>query len=190
MLRPTKESLITAPTVEPISVEEAALHCRITPQDEYSYLQTLITAARKRLENVCWSAFVTQTWKYWLDSFNPQKAIPRSPLISVSWLKYIASDGAEPTTVASTVYETAEQNGISFLRLKYNQTWPSRRGYYDDVTLQVVCGYGATADSVPEPIRHALKLYVGHLYMNRGDEPAELPKPIWDLLEDYRFKEF
>jgi uncharacterized phiE125 gp8 family phage protein len=44
--------------------------------------------------------------------------------------------------------------------------------------MRVSLGYGTTATSVPMPIRHAIKLLVGHWYANREEAQTEVPQRI------------
>ncbi len=113
----------------------------------------------------------------------------------VQWVKYIPPQGvtAGPTTYTTcpySIWETSAENGLPFIRAAYLQTYPITRGYRDDVTAQVVCGYGSQATDVPLPIRQAIKLMIAHLYANRGEVPAAMPPAIDALLTPYRFKEF
>lgn len=182
----TKETLITAPTVEPVSIAECARVCSICDHDSDDFIESLEVTARQHIESLCWSAFINQTWGYWFQSFDDRIFIPRPPFVSVSKFQYLDTSGTLQT-VSSSVYEVGKQDGYSFVRLKYNQSWPTPRGYYDDVYLEVVCGYGATAASVPESIRHAIKLMVLQLF-KRDDTSGDVSKTIDLLIQNHRFK--
>lgn len=187
----TKELLITAPdpNVEPVSVYDAAKHCNVTDHTDDDYLGELVIAARMMLEQVCWSAFITQTWQYWFNSFSTRMFIPRPPLQSIGFVKYTAVDGTL-TTVDSAVYETSAELGFDYVRLAYQQSWPSHRGHGDSVTIEVTSGYGDSRTDVPYPIRQAIKLLVGHMYRIRGDEPPQqLPAAVSSLIAPYKIKQ-
>lgn len=188
MYQRTKELLITAPLIEPVSVADAAAHCRVTDNSEYDYIGELVIAARMNLEERCWSAFITQTWQYWFDSFATRIYIPRPPLQSIGFVKYTASDGTL-TTVGSSIYETSAELQREFVRLQYQQSWPLTRGHADDVTIEATLGYGDKATDVPYPIRQAIKLLVGYMYCNRGDESTQkMPPAVSSLIAPYRIK--
>ena len=113
----------------------------------------------------------------------------------VQWLKYVPPQGmvAGPSsyfTVPTSVWETSAENGLAYIRAAYLATYPITRGYRDDITCQVVCGYGQSPNDVPLPIRQAIKLMLTYLYLNRGEAPAEMPPAIGALIAPYRFKEF
>jgi uncharacterized phiE125 gp8 family phage protein len=61
--------LITPPTVEPLSVDEAIAHLRADGTEESAQIALWISAAREDAENVCRRAFITQEWDLFLDTF-------------------------------------------------------------------------------------------------------------------------
>ncbi|MFM0330658.1 head-tail connector protein [Paraburkholderia strydomiana] len=61
--------LTLAPTEEPVTVDEAKLHLRVTDSSEDTLITMLISAARIHAENVCRRVFVTQKWDLFLDAF-------------------------------------------------------------------------------------------------------------------------
>jgi hypothetical protein len=216
MLHRTNELLISPPAVEPITAAEAARSCRQSGDVDLDYFQGLITAARMTLENWCWSAFIQQTWQYWWDHFREKMFLPRGPVAvgfnpvvsppnplrplqntncgGVSSLNYLLPQSVSeaPSSYVSlppTAWETSQENQLPFIRMAYLRTFPVTRGYRDDVTAQVVCGYGPKPQDVPQPIRHAIKLMVSHLYANRGEVDAKLPSAIMHLIEPYRLRE-
>ena len=78
----------------------------------------------------------------------------------------IDTDGATQT-VSSSVYDVDIDQEPGRLRLAYSESWPSdRRSTPNSVIIRFVAGYG-DADAVPETIKAAIKLLVGHLYEHR-----------------------
>ncbi|PQV50975.1 head-tail connector protein [Paraburkholderia sp. BL21I4N1] len=61
--------LTQAPAEEPVTVDEAKLHLRVTDSGEDALIAMLISAARVHAENVCRRVFVTQKWDLFLDAF-------------------------------------------------------------------------------------------------------------------------
>jgi uncharacterized phiE125 gp8 family phage protein len=93
--------------------------------------------------------------------------IPLPPLQSIGSIKYYDTADSEYTLAAGDYFaDTKSQPGR--VSLNYDKTWPSivlRRSNAACITF--VCGYGATAASVPERIRQAILLTIGHFYENR-----------------------
>jgi len=59
-----------------------------------------------------------------------------------------------------------------------------------------VAGYGASGSYVPDPINHAIKMLIAHLYENRelflqtGAVPKELPLTFRSLCAPFRIMEW
>ena len=62
-------ALVTAPTIEPVTVAEAKLFARIDVTADDALVNDLITAARKWCEQWRGRAMLTQTWNLFLDTF-------------------------------------------------------------------------------------------------------------------------
>lgn len=61
--------LISPPAAEPISLEDAKLHLRVSVTDDDSLITSLITAAREHAEVICRRAFISQQWLMTGDRF-------------------------------------------------------------------------------------------------------------------------
>ncbi len=61
--------LFTAPATEPVTTAEAKTHLRVDTSDDDTLIGTLITVARRRVENDSRHQLVTATWDYTLDRF-------------------------------------------------------------------------------------------------------------------------
>lgn len=160
---------ITAPAIEPVTVEEARLALRQDIHDDDTLVAGLISAARSYAENVLRRALITQTWELVLDDWPSGNtiALPRPPLQSVTSLKYTDEDAVEHT-LASASYTVDTDSVPGRLVLKDDYAWPT-----DDlreaaaIRVRYVAGYGTEATDVPEMIRLAMRIFVGQLYENR-----------------------
>jgi uncharacterized phiE125 gp8 family phage protein len=162
--------LVTAPTVEPVSLEEAKLHLRVDHAAEDPLLELLIQAARQRVESFTLRALCTQTWKLNLQAF-PRDVIelPLPPLQSVTHIKYVDPSGVLTTWSADEYFVEVPggpmaERGRVFPR--FDCSYPAAREQPDAVEVQFVCGY-ADPEAVPAPLRVALLLRLGYLYANR-----------------------
>lgn len=155
----------------------------------------LIKTARQAAEAYTHRALITQTWDYNCDTFPVEFRIPMPPLISVTHVKYYDADGVL-TTISSSDYIVDAPAGPQCLHgrvvLAPNESWPTPQVRVNAVTVRFVAGYGA-ASAVPEPIRAAIKLLLGHLYENResvviterGSIVQEMPQAVQWLLGPY-----
>lgn len=105
--------------------------------------------------------------------------LPRMPLydptedatlISVS---YTNTAGNNASLTISTDFLVDESSMPGRLYLPYNDTWPQTRAIQGAVIIQFSAGHRATSDagpfstSLPDGIRQAIKILVGHWYENR-----------------------
>lgn len=160
-------TLITAPAAEPLSLTEAKNHLRVEITEDDDLINALISAAREWAEEIQGLAYITQTWELQLDSFpdGAEIRIPRLPLQSVVSFKYYDQNGAE--TVWDAANYLADPGG-GRISLAYGISWPNvTLQPVAGIKIQIKIGYGDTAESVPQRIRAAIKLLLGHLYENR-----------------------
>lgn len=185
---------VSGPAVEPISLAEAKNHLRVDVTDDDVLIEASIESARGLAEIITRRALITQTWKYILDEFpsGDEIELPLPPLQSVTSITYKDQDGTASTfATASYIVDTDADPGK--VVLAYNRSWPSTTLYPSGaVTIQFVAGYGDGAVDVPQMIRQAMLLMIGHWYENReavvttGAVPKEIPLAIEDLLWPWR----
>lgn len=182
----------TEPTSEPVTLTEAKNHLRmdgLTVDDDL--INSLITAARQYAEMYCNRGFVTQTITQVYNRFPPSGEVLRlsvSPVQSLSNVTYTDENGVSQTWSSSNYVldtftepcEISEANNVSY---------PSTIDQRNAVTAVYVGGYGLAA-VVPNPIKQAILLMVGHFYLNREDTVSEKRTAAERLLNMYRVKRF
>lgn len=187
--------LVTGPTSDPVSLAEAKAHCRIDDSHEDGLLAGYILAARELVENDTSRRLVTQTWRAYFDRAWPKYfdgrcyrtgiVLPLPPLQTVSSITYVDTDGAT-RTLASDQYRVSRYGHRGLIEPAHGVTWPDVRPQLDAITVEFVCGY----TRIPEPIRHAMLLLIGHFYENRESVSVgnmnELPFGVDALLGPYR----
>ena len=186
--------LVTAPAEEPLTLAQAKEHLRATTSDEDALIAMLIRAARRQAESLTHRRLVTQTWDWVLDEF-PEWCVelPYPPLQSVTSVKYIDTAGVEQTLAGSS-YQVDAKTQPGRLMPAYGAVWPSTRTEtFNAVTVRLVCGYGL-AGAVPEDIKAAMLLMIGHLNEHREEvsdfETFEVPRAAEHLLAPYRVMRF
>lgn len=188
--------LVTPPTIEPVTLNEAKLALRVDIDDDDILIEFYISAARSWIEEVCRPrlAMITQTWKYVADEFPSSDTLELKvcPLISVTSVTYTDENGVT-STIPSTDYVVDAINQPGRLRLKSTASWPS-------TTLQVVngfavnftAGFGAAVAAVRPELRQAILLLVAHQYENRepivvsGAIPKSLEFTVMALIGPWR----
>lgn len=180
----------TGPESEPVTLTEAKAHLNVTCSDDDMYITTLITVARIHAERYQRRSYITQTLELRLDRF-PRYLIElkRPPVSAVATVKYIDSAG-DTQTLSSALYTTDFNSYMPRLVPAFNQIWPTTRHVIDAVTIEYTAGYGA-AEDVPDTIKQAMLLLIGHWYLSReqvviGFTVAELPTGVTALLATER----
>lgn len=174
-----KITLITAPTVEPVTLTEVKEQLRVGT-DEYDHdpvLSRLIKSARNYAEAFCSRAFIQQTFDYWLDRWPSGDAIelPRPPLNSVTSVSYTDSDGDSTNLVADTDYVVDTDSMFGRVVLEYGKTWPTATLHpKNPIKIRFVAGYDDDGSSppdyranIPEDIKHAMLLLIGDWFSHR-----------------------
>ena len=175
------------PAVEPVTLTEAKLHLRVDHTDDNSLITILIQAAREITEQHLGRSLITQSRTVKLDYFPRcnEITVPYGPLVSVTTLKYYDEDEVQQT-MSSTLYWVDASSDIGRIRVK--DAWPGTYDMPNAVEVIYVAGYGAAGSNVPQAIKAAILLIVGHLYENReqvGDQRYELPFGVETLLAPY-----
>ena len=164
--------LITAPAVEPVTVEELRSQLRITSTSQDTMLGVLIEAARQHVEDYLRYSLLSATWELYLDSFPAAGDciyIQKSPVSSVTSLKYYASDGTLTTLTENTDYAVDLISKPCRIYEAYGTYWPTPRLIKNAVIVKFVAGY-ASADAVPDVIRQAVLMFASTMYENPADE--------------------
>lgn len=158
-----------APAAEPITVSELKTHLRIDHTTEDTYLGTLITAVRERVERWTGRALITQTLEVTRDDWwysSAYLALPRPPLQSVTSITYYDTDNTA-ATFANENYLVDTRSTPGRIKLLSTSSFPSTElKEMGGVVIRYVAGYGL-AVAVPQEIKWAIFLWAGELYENR-----------------------
>lgn len=159
-----------------VSLAEIKAHLRVDGNSEDALLVGLINAATSHAEAHTGTAIAQAQMVKKLPCFGNSGLT--APLISVDSVQYVDDDGATQT-LSSAVYSavglwtSGNPNLMPYLTLAYNQDWPSTRAIPEAVTVTYTAGYPSV--SLPDDIRAAICLLVGHLYENREETIVGVP---------------
>jgi len=191
-------TIVTPPAEEPVTLTEAKNHLRVDLSDDDSLISALIVAAREHAEAITRRAFITQTLKLSMDAFpvnNGPIYVPMPPLQSVNSLKYFDTDGVEQTLTEGTDYLVDNESEPGRITPAPDTGWPATQNRPNAVSVEFVAGFG-DASKVPQGIKQAILLMVGHWYENReavtmqGNNAGELPMAVDSLLMMHRIWRF
>lgn len=183
-----------SPAAEPVTLAQALVHLREGTDSGGPIDQTvtsLITAAREACEQRTERTLITTAWRLRLDTFPSGGAIEllQPPIISVTSVTYLDTEGVSRTVNPSDyVLDSASEPG--WLVPGPGKTWPeTQAGAINAVTIDYTAGYGATAASVPAPLKQWILLAITTMYETRAShgEKQLLPHDFADaLLAPYR----
>lgn len=201
MYRPV---LVTAPKQLPLTLEEVKAHCRVDHNDEDDLIYALLTGATAYMDG--WSGtlglcLVSQIWRQDFDAFNYRLRLPLFPVIRVEadgaitgdpcGVRYLDVNNVEQT-VGVTNYDLLVDDEGAFVRFNDTYSFPTTRVLQGPrVSVTFAAGFGADAPTVPQTIRQALLLLIGHWYANRetinvGTITSEIGFTVGALSAPYR----
>ena len=184
------------PTVRPVNWEQLKAQCRITTDDERLIGEQYLDVATQWVEEITQRALLSQAWELTLDGFgdcrhvtNGVIYVPRPPLLAVSSIVYLATDGTS-TTLSSSDYRVVTSSHPGRIEEAYGEVWQSTYSVLGSVTITHTAGYGTTAASVPVALRQAVLLMAANLFRERepvltGSISKELEFSLMALLDPY-----
>ena len=197
-------TVVTQPPAEPVELAEAKTHLRVDFDDHDDYIEGLVKAARRFAENHTGTVFIERTLKYTIDAFPELSSeaiiVPVAPIQSISSIIYTDTDGNEQTWSSDNYILDPDDKRPRILPA-YEQDWPDTRDQINAVQITMKAGYaplGSPLDyrtAVPDDIRHALKMLIGHWYEHGADVAmgttvVQVPMASLSLLWDYKIKAF
>lgn len=171
--------VITEPTSEPVTLEEAKAHLRVDTTDHDSEIEALIASARQYIELTCNRALMPQEWEITLPEFDGEVRLPGN-VRSITSVKYYDSDNTEQTL--TDYFEVLAEPA----KIAPDTVWPYTYSRPDAVAITAQVGY-EDADSVPGPLKSAIKLHMELVFDRPSGETAKALERARDaLLFPYR----
>jgi len=178
--------LVTAPTLDPFTLETAKDHARIDSDADDAYLRdVIIPAAVRSVELATGYRMMSQTYRLTMRAFPLSDTTPicvvGAPIASITTFTYTDTAGATVAMVAGTDYTLDSEATPAALWPYVDTSWPTARDVPNSIILDYVLGVADTADVQPMHKLAALEL-IDHWYANRaavevGQGIAVLPVP-------------
>ena len=168
MRRPIRTS---APSVKPVSLEEAKQHCRVDTNEDDTVITAFIEAAVTHLDG--WSGvlgrcLINQGWRLSFTGWPACRSIRLPfPDVSDATVKYFDVDNVERTVDASLFERVEDERGAV---IEFRDGFASPAVFTDRaaaVTVEFIAGYGPAGGDVPQAIRTAISLMIAHWYNHR-----------------------
>lgn len=186
---------ITPPAAYPVSLAEARAALRIDAGDEDALLAGYIATATRHVENETGLQLIARSCRAWLHRW-PKGGVVEleaAPLITVDQVRtFDAADVATVLDPAWYLVDTASDRGRLVLRRGYS--WPTSLREASAIEMEWTSGFGENPADVPEELRQAILLLVGHWHRNRAassaDQLAMIPAGVDALLLNHRLWAF
>jgi uncharacterized phiE125 gp8 family phage protein len=115
----------TEPVAEPLHLTEVKNHLRVTSDDDDILIAGLLTTARQYCETMQGKSYIARTYEMAFDGGFPTVIYPLfPPIVSVSSITYVDTDGATQTLDAS-YYTVDVYASPPRIYEAYLKTWPS-----------------------------------------------------------------
>lgn len=176
--------VVGAATEEPVSLAEAQDHLEVDlygsppASDHDAWIVDNIPAARQWCEDWWGGSIAQQTLEIATNGF-PSGSIPLpfGPIVSIVSVTYTDGDGMEQTMPDSD-YELDLYSSPESVVLAYGASWPTARASNNSVKVRYLTGFNFPADSpqvnpLQPGMKTAIKLVLGHLFLNRENTIAE-----------------
>ena len=196
----------TAPTQEPLSLQEVKEYLRVEDSTDERILRPFIQTARNIAEEHTGRALMQQTHTLFVDAYDELAdplwegfrtgpylnyyknhiVLPRAPVQSVSSVSTFNDEDTE-TTFAASRYYVDNVREPSRVVLRQGETFPTALRVANAIKVVYVAGY-ANAYAVPEPIRMGMLQHIAYLYEHRGDmyeAAAPMPPIVKKLYAPY-----
>ncbi len=205
-MRPT---LVTAPTDDPLTLEDAKAHLRVDGTEEDVLIRGYIAAAVGFLQQRLHCQLLTATWRATYDAFPTWDLVrgrdgvlelPLVPAQSVTSITYLDENGVEQTwSAADYVVDIPAQSGVppapqmipGRVAPAVGKSYPTAADLPAAVRVEFVAGYGAIEVTIPPEFRQILLQLVAHWHENReatisGPTIATVPLSVTEMLDSYR----
>ena len=158
-------AVITAPTVEPVSLAEAKRQCVVEHDLDNDLLTLLISVAREHGESLTRRSWAPQTLELTLDRFPTSSTyieLPYGPVSGLLSIKYmVANDDTEYTFDTSKLrFDFSRLLGRTML--KAGETWPT-----DAVEVRVRYTAGWAIAEFPPTLKQWALVKIASLYSQR-----------------------
>ena len=176
---------------KPIDFDEVKQHLKVLHNDEDDYITGLVVTAMQSAELATNRQIITGTWDLVLDRFpacGRPLYLPRAPWEATEWIKYYDAAGDQVTWDAAN-YVTIDREPAEIWPAS-GVAWPTPQARPGAVEVRFRCGYGSQPAHVPALLRHAMRLLVGHWFVNREavvmGSSSELPLAVKHIFEQLR----
>lgn len=197
----TSWKVTSGPVSEPLSTDFVKdwLKVELSVSADNDIVSGLIVAARKRVERYTGISLLTQTVQQVFDQFpsgmnretpNSELILGLSPLISVSSVSYLDSDG-ENQVLSSSNYVVDNVSQPARIAPGHGYAWPEAYSVINAITVTYTAGHSATtAADFPNELLTAMKLWIAGHYEERQDRAKRYKDASTYIMDGVKIRRF
>jgi len=145
-----------APIIEPVTLNEARLYCRVTNVSENDLIQLMITAARETIESATGLSLIPKSMVVYFNNIDGNFEVPFGPINNVTFELYDMQQGGVEVAAADI-----RLIGDDFPKLTSPRSPNLKATYFG--------GYLSTpASTIPKDLKIAILDQISYNYENRG----------------------
>lgn len=177
---------ITPATARPVMMAEARDHCRGPAAEDDDVLAGFVQAALTMVGEMSGRVLAPETWAASFPYVCGDLKLPKAPVIEVVSITYFDAADVQRTATLADFYVFADEDSC-VIRPKAGRAWPTTIKREDAVTVTFEAGY----ETIPDPLKTAVLMLVGHLYENReaatvGAVAVPVPFGVQEMVGLYR----
>ena len=180
---------ITPPQAEALTLADVKAHLRADGSDEDTLLTSLIKTAREYLERQTGLCLMRQTLRLYLDAWPRDGVIliGKGPVQAIEKI-LVFDDAGDPFDATATDMLLDGQARPARLWLRQP---PAPGQPLNGIEIDFTAGFGESGADVPDTLKRAMSLHVGHMFAFRGvvspdQQPAGIPDGYERLLAPFR----
>jgi uncharacterized phiE125 gp8 family phage protein len=184
-------ALITPPAAEPLMLAEVKAHLRLDGGDEDALLVSLVKTARQFLERETGLCLIAQVWRLYLDRW-PRDGVIRIAKSPVQAIQNVTVYGIDGQPVQVSLEDHLLDGAGRPARLWLRHT-PVTGRTVNGIEIDFAAGYGEAGTDVPDTLKRAMLIHVGHMFAFRGvvspdQQPAGIPDGYERLIAPFRMR--
>ena len=151
----------------PVSMSSMKDHLRIRHNHQDKLIRDYIVAAQELVESQLGITLTITTRSHVLSRFPSTGCIelPYPPLQSLTSIQYYdSSNASQSLDVSSDVYTITRRKVPAQVLRTVDEDWPATYGRHDAVTIAYTAGFGGSHKSIPESLKHAIRIMVQDWY--------------------------
>ncbi len=181
----------TVSTIDILTTAEVKAHLKVDTAADDTLIDNLRDAATNSAQEYTNRFFTSTTLTQYADKWSEIAELYKSPLQSITHIKYYDSDDSLQT-LSSDVYNSDGSAMPARIALAVNQSYPTTSDRIAAIRVEYIVGVTA-ANLVDNAIKQAVLLTIGHWYQNReavivGRIATELPMAAKYLLDQYKIQ--